>query len=33
MIGEDWSTLSFVGEVLKDDTNHPTSPYLNVIMD
>jgi len=32
MIGDDWSTLGFVGEVLKDATNHPNSPYMNIIM-
>lgn len=33
MIGDDWSTLGFVGEILKDETNHPLSPYANIIMD
>lgn len=32
MIGEDWSTLGFEGEVLKDETGHPTSPYFDIIM-
>lgn len=32
MIGDDWSTLGFVGEILKDETNHPLSPYANIIM-
>lgn len=32
-IGEEWSTMSFVGEVLKDETGHPDSPYMNIIMD
>lgn len=29
MIGDDWSTLGFVGEILKDEIGHPTSPYMN----
>jgi len=33
MIGDDWSTLGFVGEILKDETNHPLSPYMDIIMD
>jgi hypothetical protein len=33
LIGEDWSTLGFTGEILKDATGHPTSPYFNIIMD
>jgi hypothetical protein len=33
MIGEDWSTLGFTGEILKDETNHPLSPYMDIIMD
>jgi len=32
MIGDDWSTLGFSGEILKDETNHPDSPYMNIIM-
>lgn len=32
-IGDDWSTLSFEGEVLKDQENHPESPYLDIYMD
>jgi hypothetical protein len=31
MIGEDWSTLGFTGEVLKDSTGHPDSPYFDII--
>ena len=30
MIGEDWSTLGFAGEILKDETGHPSSPYMNI---
>lgn len=33
LIGDDWGTLAFTGEVLKDETNHPDSPYMNIIMD
>ena len=33
MIGDDWSTLSFTAEILKDATGHPDSPYMNIIMD
>lgn len=33
MIGDDWSTLSFTGEILKDATNHPDSPYFDIIME
>jgi len=29
-IGEDWSTLGFTGEVLKDETGHPDSPYMDI---
>jgi hypothetical protein len=32
MIGEDWSTLAFTGEVLKDETN-VNSPYMDIYMD
>lgn len=32
MIGEDWSTLGFTGEILKDSSK-PASPYMNIIMD
>jgi len=32
MIGDDWSTLGFTGEVLKDETGHPDSPYFNITM-
>lgn len=30
LIGDDWSTLGFTGEVLKDETGHPSSPYMNI---
>ena len=29
MIGDDWSTLGFTGEILKDSNGHPSSPYMN----
>lgn len=32
MIGDDWSTLGFTGEILKDETGHPDSPYMNILM-
>jgi len=32
LIGDDWSTLGFTGEILKDETAHPASPYMNIIM-
>lgn len=32
MIGEDWSTLGFSGEILKDSTGHPDSPYMDILM-
>lgn len=33
LIGDDWGTLGFTGEVLKDETNHPNAPYMHIIMD
>ena len=30
MIGDDWSTLGFTGEILKDSTGHPDSPYMTI---
>lgn len=32
LIGDDWSTFSFQGEILKDETGHPDSPYADIIM-
>lgn len=32
LIGDDWSTLGFTGEVLKDESGHPDSPYMNFIV-
>lgn len=32
MIGDDWSTLGFTGEILKDEVGHADSPYMNIIM-
>ena len=32
MIGDDWSTLAFTGEILKDEAGHATSPYFDIIM-
>lgn len=31
LIGEDWMTLSFEAEVLKDETGHPDSPYMDIV--
>lgn len=31
MIGEDWSTLDFEGEILRDEANHPDNPYMDII--
>lgn len=31
-IGDDWSTLGFTGEILKDETGHPASPYMTITM-
>lgn len=33
LIGDDWSTLGFVGEILKDETNHASNPYAEIVMD
>ncbi len=30
MIGDDWSTLGFTGEILKDESGHPDSPYMDI---
>jgi len=32
MIGDAWATIAFTGEILKDTTNHPDSPYMDVII-
>lgn len=31
-IGDDWSVLSFTGEILRDYDNHPNSPYFELSM-
>jgi len=31
-IGDDWSTVAFTGEILKDEANHPTAPYLELLI-
>lgn len=31
LIGEDWTTLGFTGEILKDETGHPDSPYFDIV--
>jgi len=33
MIADEWQVLEFTGEILKDETNHPTSPYGRIITD
>ena len=33
MIGDDWATLGFTGEVLKDAVGHPDSPYMNITVE
>ena len=33
LISNEWGTISFTGEVLKDETNHPDNPYMEIIMD
>ncbi len=33
LIGESWSEIAISGEVLKDDVNHPDSPYMSITMD
>lgn len=30
LIGEDWMSLAFEAEVLKDEVGHPTSPYMDI---
>jgi hypothetical protein len=32
LIGDDWSTLGFSGEILKDEIGHPDSPYFNITL-
>ncbi len=31
-IGDDWATLGFTGEILKDQTSHPTAPYMQILV-
>lgn len=31
LIGDDWTTLSFVGECLSDSVNHPSTPYFDIL--
>jgi len=33
LIGDDWLTLAFSGEMLKDESGHPSQPYGRMIMD
>lgn len=30
LIADEWQALSFTGEILKDETNNPASPYMNI---
>jgi len=30
-IGDDWATISFTAEILKDEDNHPSNPYFETI--
>lgn len=32
-IGDDFATLSFTGEILKDEACHPTIPFMEIIME
>lgn len=32
LIGDDWSTLAFEGEILKDEAGHPESPYMDILL-
>lgn len=32
LIGDDWATLPFQGDILRDATYHPTSPYMDLIV-
>lgn len=32
LIGDDWSTLGFTGEILKDEAGHPDSPYMEFVI-
>lgn len=32
LIGDDWAKLGFQGDILRDSTYHPTSPYMDMII-
>lgn len=32
LIGDDWATLPFQGDILRDATYHPSSPYMDLIV-
>jgi len=32
LIGDDWAKLAFQGDILRDATYHPTSPYMDLIV-
>jgi hypothetical protein len=31
LISDDWQTMEYTFEILKDETNHPTSPYMDIL--
>jgi hypothetical protein len=33
LIGDDWSILTFSGEILKDEAGHASNPYFEILMD
>jgi hypothetical protein len=33
LIGDDWATLGFEGDILRDAQYHPSSPYMDMIID
>jgi hypothetical protein len=32
LIGDDWARLPFQGDILRDATYHPTSPYMDMVV-
>jgi hypothetical protein len=32
LIGDDWGSMKFTAEILNDSVNHPTSPYMDLIV-
>ena len=33
LISDEYATISFTGEILKDEVNHPDSPYWNILVE